>query len=84
MFPFYSSMFGIWLFRVPLGFLLSWLLAPYGLGLVGAWMSFFLDQCVRNIIIKRRFSGGKWKAIKEKKESKRLKTLGAKTGENGK
>lgn len=72
MYPFYSSLFGIWVLRLPLALLLCYLLEPYGLGLLGAWGSFFADQCLRNVIIKRRFTKGKWKTIKAKKESKRL------------
>jgi len=76
MFPFYSSLLGIWLLRVPLAYLFIWLLGehgPWGLsfGLMGAWASFFFDQSLRNLIIKIRFDRGKWKGIKEKKDRKR-------------
>ena len=76
MFPFYSSMLGIWLMRVPLAYLFIWLLGPNGpwglnYGLVGAWLSFFFDQSVRNMIVKWRFEKGKWKTIKDKKDRKR-------------
>ena len=33
------------------------------LGAAGAWYAFLLDQIVRSILIGRRFSLGKWKAV---------------------
>ncbi|MCL2837347.1 MAG: MATE family efflux transporter [Defluviitaleaceae bacterium] len=76
LYPFYSSLAGIWLFRLPLAYLFIWLFGqdgPWGLnlGLAGAWLSFFFDQNLRNIIIKRRFDKGKWKEIKDKKDRKK-------------
>jgi putative MATE family efflux protein len=76
MFPFYSSLAGIWLLRVPLAYLFIWLLGPDGpwglnFGLIGAWLSFFFDQSARNLIVKRRFDRGKWKEIKERKDRKK-------------
>jgi Na+-driven multidrug efflux pump len=62
--------------RVPLAYLFIWLLGPDGpwglsYGLIGAWLSFFFDQCVRNLVVKQRFERGKWKLIKDKKDRKR-------------
>lgn len=67
MYPFYSSLIGIWLLRLPLAYLFAWQLGPHGLGLVGAWLSFFFDQIVRNIVVKRRFNGNKWEMIRMKR-----------------
>ncbi|MEF9919607.1 MAG: MATE family efflux transporter [Erysipelotrichaceae bacterium] len=44
---------------------LTWLLAfPLGLGLIGAWLSLFLDQFIRFTFSKLRFMKGKWVNIK--------------------
>lgn len=71
MYPFYSSLFGIWCFRVPLAFVF---VNYFNWGLNGAWLSFFIDQCIRSFLIKRRFNKGTWKEMKSRRESKRLKT----------
>jgi len=45
--------------------LLTWLLCfPMGFGLHGAWISLILDQFFRMATSIKRFSGGKWTAIK--------------------
>lgn len=44
---------------------LAWILAyPVGLGLVGAWMSFLIDQFLRLVLTYIRFKGGRWMDIK--------------------
>lgn len=44
---------------------LTWLLCfPLGFGLHGAWISLLLDQFFRMATSMKRFSGGKWTAIK--------------------
>ena len=78
MYPLYASIAGIWVFRIILAsifvFVFKW-------GLVGAWLSFFLDQCMRSFVVKRRFNSGRWrqmKAIKSERSRKReMKRFGA-------
>ena len=42
----------------------AWVLCyPVGWGLVGAWISLFIDQCVRCILNGTRFRKGKWAQI---------------------
>ena len=42
----------------------AWLLCyPVGLGLVGAWFSLFIDQCMRCLLNGMRFRTGKWARI---------------------
>jgi putative MATE family efflux protein len=42
----------------------AWILCyPVGLGLVGAWLSFFIDQSLRCILNGTRFRKGKWAEI---------------------
>ena len=43
----------------------GWLFCtPLHLGLVGAWMGFFLDQYTRLLLNATRFKKGKWRHIK--------------------
>lgn len=43
----------------------AWLLCyPLGLGLMGAWYSLCIDQCIRMVLSMARFSGGKWTKLK--------------------
>lgn len=42
----------------------AWILCyPVGWGLVGAWISFFIDQCTRCVLNGTRFRKGKWAEI---------------------
>ena len=42
----------------------AWVLCyPVGWGLVGAWISLFIDQCMRCILNGTRFRKGKWAEI---------------------
>ena len=42
----------------------AWILCyPVGWGLVGAWLSLFLDQCLRCVLNGTRFRKGKWAEI---------------------
>lgn len=44
--------------------ILTYLLCfPFGLGLIGAWLSLIVDQAMRLTLSFRRFSGGKWTKI---------------------
>lgn len=43
---------------------LTWFLCfPVGLGIFGAWIALFIDQCMRLFICFMRFIGGKWTKI---------------------
>lgn len=55
------SMICIMLLRPGIAYVLAY---PLGLGLVGAWISFLIDQYLRLFLTFRRFSSGKWMAIK--------------------
>lgn len=67
MYPLYASILGIWGFRIALAavfvFVFDW-------GVTGAWLSFFIDQCGRSFVIKRRFSSGKWREMKSVREER--------------
>jgi putative MATE family efflux protein len=52
MYPLYASIAGIWIFRVGVALLF---ILVFKWGLIGAWMAFFLDQCMRSIVVKLRF-----------------------------
>jgi putative MATE family efflux protein len=54
-----TSLIGMWVFRVTLGYLLG---IPLGLGLVGVWLGMYVDWMVRGLLYFLRFRSGKWKA----------------------
>ena len=58
--PLISTVVGVLGMRMVIGYLL---IVIMNLGLVGAWMSWLLDQNIRAVIIYLRFRGGKWKKI---------------------
>lgn len=71
MYPLYATIAGIWIFRVFFGWVF---ISALGFGVTGAWIAFFLDQTIRNLIVMFRFRTGKWrhmKAIREEKSRKR-------------
>jgi len=77
MFPLYSTIFGIWVFRVGACALFVF---QFGWGIRGAWLAFTLDQALRSIIVTMRFKSGKWKemkAIREQKTQKLKEKVGA-------
>lgn len=60
-FPMYSTLIGIWGVRVLGVYFLGIVLE---MGLVGVWLAYAFDICVRGIILMSRFMKGKWKEIK--------------------
>jgi putative MATE family efflux protein len=61
MYPLYSTIFGIWIFRVGM---CAVFIFVFGMGVTGAWLAFALDQGLRSVIVTLRFKSGKWKAMK--------------------
>jgi len=55
------SLISIMILRPVVAYVLAY---PAGLGLLGAWFAFLLDQYVRVTLTYRRFSSGKWMKIK--------------------
>ncbi len=56
-FPFYTTVIGMWVVRMPLTFLL---VHVFHMGLTGAWIPMALDLAVRGAICLVRFRRGKW------------------------
>lgn len=56
-FPFYTTLVGMWVVRMPLTFLL---VRVFDMGLTGAWIAMALDLAVRGAICLVRFRTGKW------------------------
>lgn len=54
-----TTMIGMWVFRITMGYLLG---IPLKLGLLGVWMGMFIDWAVRGILYLLRFRSGKWLA----------------------
>ena len=52
------SIFGMWVFRITLGYILG---VPLGLGVVGVWIGMYIDWLVRGILFAFRLRGEKWK-----------------------
>jgi putative MATE family efflux protein len=59
--PLYSTIIGVWGFRVLLSYIL---VQKMGFGLIGAWIAMAIDQVARSSIILYRFKTGKWKETK--------------------
>ncbi len=59
--PLYSTLVGVWGFRVVLSYLFVQVL---GYGLVGAWVAMAVDQFARSSIILYRFRSNKWKHVR--------------------
>lgn len=59
--PLYISVFGLWLFRIPLAYVLG---ITLGWGVLGAWTAMTLDTFVRGGMCVYWFKKGKWKEIK--------------------
>lgn len=55
------SLITIMLLRPTLSYLLVY---PVGLGIIGGWMAFFVDQYMRLLLTYRRFASGRWMSIK--------------------
>jgi len=60
-FPMYTTLLGIWVFRVGVGSLLA---VPFGMGLWGFWMGCCMDNSLRGILLLIRFLRGGWQNIK--------------------
>ena len=56
--PLYSTIAGVWGFRVTLSYLFVQIL---GWGLHGAWYAMVLDQLMRSTVVTLRFNNGGWK-----------------------
>ena len=55
---------GMWLISVPIAFILG---IHFGLGLIGVWIGFVVDEWVRGVVLIRRWRSRVWesKAIDE-------------------
>ena len=60
-FPMITSAIGIWLVRLPIGWLLG---IPLGLGLHGIYLVYVADAAVRAALIGWRWRQGKWKTMR--------------------
>jgi putative MATE family efflux protein len=54
----FTSIAGMWLFRITLGYVLS---ITFGIGLIGVWLAMYIDWIVRGTMYFLRVKGGKWK-----------------------
>lgn len=55
-----TSIVGMWVFRITLGYVLG---IPLRLGLIGVWLGMYIDWFVRGILYIVRFKSGSWKNI---------------------
>lgn len=53
-----TTIIGMWIFRITLGYLLG---IPLKLGLVGVWLGMYTDWLVRGTLYYKRLRSGKWK-----------------------
>lgn len=53
-----TSILGMWVFRIILGYILG---VPLGMGVIGVWLGMFADWLVRAVLYYLRLKGGKWK-----------------------
>lgn len=65
MFPLYSSIAGIWSFRVVVAYIF---VSVFRWGLIGAWVALVLDQYTRAAIVYFRYASGKWKYVKARNQ----------------
>lgn len=63
MYPFITSIIGMWLIRLGLAFILAY---PLGYGIQGAWVAVCIDLILRGILCVRRFRAGNWKSAWKK------------------
>jgi putative MATE family efflux protein len=56
----YTTVFGLWFFRLPLAYLLG---VTAGLGVLGAWVAMVVDIFARSLALAYRFRSKKWMAI---------------------
>lgn len=59
--PLYISIFGLWIFRIPLAYVLGMVL---GWGPIGAWTAMTIDTFVRGGLYVYQFRRGTWKEVK--------------------
>ncbi|KYK38619.1 MAG: hypothetical protein AYK18_06620 [Theionarchaea archaeon DG-70] len=59
--PLYISIFGLWIFRLPLAYVLGMVL---GWGPIGAWTAMTIDTFVRGGLYVYQFRRGTWKEVK--------------------
>ncbi|MDF2502831.1 MATE family efflux transporter [Clostridium sp.] len=64
-----TSIIGMWVFRITLGYVLG---IPLGLGLIGVWLGMYIDWLVRGILYIIRFRKGAWKNIVVIKTNKNI------------
>lgn len=64
-----TSIMGMWLIRITLGYILG---IPLGLGLMGVWIAMYIDWLVRGILYIIRFKKGAWKDIVVIKKSNNI------------
>lgn len=55
-----SSIIGMWIFRISMGYVLG---IPLKMGLIGVWLGMYTDWLVRGILYYLRFKSGKWKGF---------------------
>lgn len=60
-YPLYSTIIGVWVFRVTLSVLFIY---GFGMDLYGIWLAAAADQFVRSVLIYRRFQKGAWKTVR--------------------
>ncbi|SHE34868.1 putative efflux protein, MATE family [Caldanaerobius fijiensis DSM 17918] len=53
-----TSIIGMWVFRITLGYILG---IPLKMGVVGVWLGMFIDWLIRGILYYIRLQNGKWK-----------------------
>lgn len=56
----YTTIFGLWFFRLPLAYFLG---VTLGYGVFGAWVAMIIDIFVRSLILGYRFKSRKWMEI---------------------
>jgi putative MATE family efflux protein len=55
----FTSIAGMWIFRITLGYVLS---ITLGIGLIGVWLAMYIDWIVRGTMYYLRVKSGKWKS----------------------
>lgn len=55
-----TSIIGMWIFRITMGYVLG---VPLKFGLIGVWLGMYIDWFVRGILYYLRFRNGKWKGF---------------------
>ncbi|MFA9558386.1 MATE family efflux transporter [Evansella sp. AB-rgal1] len=59
-FPVYIGIFSMWLICVPIAYILG---IYFGLGLIGIWIAFAVDEWFRGLCMLRRWKQGKWREM---------------------